>query len=290
MRRWINIPCSHPLTGASNQSRPRTTAIGAALVVILSVSAGAAWAESPAAAARAFIGTLSTDEAEAARAAFGSPDRQKIRFTPGTRGGLSLKAMDSGSAAAAIRLLETSLSAEGVRMVAHIRQREKILGEMTNNPGYRDPKLYYLALFGEPGKGLWSYRFEGHHLSINMTYRDDTLISAVPVILASNPEKTDSPGAPPELLTPLVRDARASAGDAAARQRVIDALTAHIPAPLRTDYRQALADRKVLGLQKKTWSGLDLQGGHASVEVETNQTNHIHITFRDRLRDFGGAK
>ncbi len=265
-------------------------ATGAVIGAILSIGIVSAHAESPAAAAKAFIETLSKDEARNALAAFDASDRKNIRFTPGRRGGLSLKAMDAGSRVAATRLLEKTLSADGVRMVGYIRQREKILGEITDNPGYRDPDLYYLAIFGDPGKGLWSYRFEGHHLSINMTYRDDKLISGVPVILASNPEKTDFPGAPAELLGPLVRDARASAADEAARKRIIEAMTAHIPEPFRAKYRAGLSGRNALAKHRKTWGGMELHSDNAILEIETDQTNHIHITFRDRVWDFGGVK
>ena len=49
-----------------------------------------------------------------------------------------------------------------------------------------------------------------------MTYRGDRLISGVPVMLASDPEKTDRSGARPELLGPLVADARAAVDNDAA--------------------------------------------------------------------------
>lgn len=264
--------------------------IGVLAVVILSLGATVARAESPTSLAKAFIETLSEDESQAALASFGSSDRMAIRFTPGRRGGLSLKAMDTETWLAATRFLQQTLSVEGFRMVELIRQREAILGEITDNPDYRDPKLYYLAIFGDPGNGPWAYRFEGHHLSISMTYRDDQLVSGVPVMLASNPEKTDRSGAPPELLGPLVADARAAVDNDAARTRVIDALTAHIPEPLRARYRAELSERRALMNKSTTWSGFDLKSGDTSLEIETNQTNHIHITFRDTVWDFGGAK
>ena len=80
-----------------------------------------------------------------------------IRFTPGRHGGLSLKAVDTETWLAATRLLKQTLRIEGFRMVEIIRQREAILGEITDNPDYRDPKLYYFAIFGDPGSGLWAY-------------------------------------------------------------------------------------------------------------------------------------
>ena len=53
-------------------------------------------------------------------------------------------------------------------MVELIRQREAISGEITDNLDYRDPKLYFLSIFGDPDSGLWAYRFEGHYLSLNI--------------------------------------------------------------------------------------------------------------------------
>ena len=123
-----------------------------------------------------------------------------------------------------------------------------------------------------------------------MTYRDDRLISGVPVILASDPEKTDRSGARPELLGPLVADARAGVDNDAARTRVIDALTAHISKPLRACYRAEFSEGRTFLNKSTTWSGFDLKSGDTSLEIENNQINHIHITFRDTVWDFGGAK
>ena len=123
-----------------------------------------------------------------------------------------------------------------------------------------------------------------------MTYRDDRLVSGVPVMLASNPEKTDASGAPPELLGPLVNQARLAVTNADARRRVIDALTAHIPGELRDSYRRDLYARPTFREFDETWRGFDLLGGDTVLQIETNQTNHIHITFRDGIWDFGGRR
>jgi len=273
---------------AFGKYRARLTVV--LIATLFSMGAERVAAQSPAETAQAFIETLSNQEARAAIKAFDDSDRKEVRFTPGRRGGLTLKAMDAQTRSAAERFLGATLSAEGLEMVARIRQREEILGRITGNPGYRDPDLYYLAMFGDPGKGRWGYRFEGHHLSVNMTYRDDRLVSGVPVMLASNPEKTDAPGAPPELLAPLVNDARVAATDADARRRVIDALTAHIPGEVRDAYRKDLSARPAFREFDETWTGFELLGGDTELEIETNQTNHIHITFRDKTWDFGAGK
>ena len=62
---------------------------------------------------------------------------------------------------------------------------------------------------------------------MNMTYQGGTLVSGVPVILASNPEKTDEPDAPAELLGPLVEIAGIAPQDATARMQLIKAIVHH---------------------------------------------------------------
>ena len=38
------------------------------------------------------------------------------------------------------------------------------------NASRRDPGLYYTTIFGKPAAAAaWAWRFEGHHLSINVT-------------------------------------------------------------------------------------------------------------------------
>ncbi|MEM6690654.1 MAG: DUF3500 domain-containing protein, partial [Planctomycetota bacterium] len=52
----------------------------------------------------------------------------------------------------------------------------------------RDPNLYYVTVFGTPGNsGRWGLSFEGHHLSLNFSFRDGQLVDATPQFMASNP-------------------------------------------------------------------------------------------------------
>ena len=99
--------------------------IGVLAFVILSLGATVARAEAPTSLAKAFIETLSEDESQAALARFGSSDRMAIRFTPGWRGGLSLKAVDTETWLAATRLLQQTLRIEGfgrLRLFANVKQ------------------------------------------------------------------------------------------------------------------------------------------------------------------------
>ncbi len=52
----------------------------------------------------------------------------------------------------------------------------------------RDPGLYYTSVFGKPGGGApWAWRFEGHHLSINVTQLPGQPPVVGPVFIGSNP-------------------------------------------------------------------------------------------------------
>jgi hypothetical protein len=52
----------------------------------------------------------------------------------------------------------------------------------------RDPELYYFTVFGEPSaRGPWSWRYEGHHASLNWTIVDGALAASTPQFLGANP-------------------------------------------------------------------------------------------------------
>jgi hypothetical protein len=87
-------------------------------------------------------------------------------------------------------LLETALSEQGQTKVSGIIQLERVLQEIENRPyenDYRNPLLYYLAIFGQPAQEApWGWRFEGHHLSLNFSSVDRKL-AITPAFMGSNP-------------------------------------------------------------------------------------------------------
>lgn len=55
---------------------------------------------------------------------------------------------------------------------------------------------YWVAVFGDPaGDEPWSWRFEGHHLSVSTTVVGDR-VSPAPVFLGANPARVDHAGRP----------------------------------------------------------------------------------------------
>jgi hypothetical protein len=73
-------------------------------------------------------------------------------------------------------LLTTGLSHRGMRKALDIMYLDQILFEREQR-AIRDPELYYISVFGEPGKsGHWGWRVEGHHLSLNFTLEDGRVV------------------------------------------------------------------------------------------------------------------
>lgn len=116
----------------------------------------------------AAVRALDTLDAGARRkASFAFEDKERFRWhwtTPGgfPRNGLPLKEMNGSQKAAALALLQASVSPAGYQKSLDIMSLQKDLGN--------DPELYYLSVFGTPGASApWGWRFEGHHLSRNFT-------------------------------------------------------------------------------------------------------------------------
>ena len=52
----------------------------------------------------------------------------------------------------------------------------------------RDPGLYYLRVFGEPGgPAPWGWRFGGHHVSLNNLVVDGALVATTPCFMGADP-------------------------------------------------------------------------------------------------------
>jgi hypothetical protein len=148
-------------------------------------------------AADKFLASLSPEMKKKATFGLDDPHRTKWYFTPQqdkerrfTRKGARLEEMTAEQKTAALNLLKTGLSAKGYETATTIIGLESLLanlegakGAMTRNPGW-----YFVSVFGEPAAtGKWGWRFEGHHLSVNYTLDRGEVVSATPMLLASNP-------------------------------------------------------------------------------------------------------
>src|SRR5947207_6856053 len=74
-------------------------------------------------------------------------------------------------------------------------QRQQTPPRQGATPLVRDPEKYFFSIFGTPSpKDTWGWRVEGHHVSLNFTVVNGTLIAGSPSFFGSNPaEVRDGP-------------------------------------------------------------------------------------------------
>jgi hypothetical protein len=153
-------------------------------------------------AARAWLDSL--DDAQRPVATGAAPgdderdgERRRWFYTPTDHGGLTVHQQRPAQQRAAMRLVATGLSAAGYTTVATTMGLENVLdhaeGFVTrfDRERGRDPGLYYLRVFGEPGGAApWGWRFGGHHVSLNNLVVDGALAATTPCFLGADPARS----------------------------------------------------------------------------------------------------
>ena len=77
---------------------------------------------------------------------------------------------------------------------------DQILYEMEGQNPRRDADAYFFSIFGKPSMtATWGWRFEGHHLSLNLTLHGGEVVSSSPAFFGANPAN-DQPVAAKYLL------------------------------------------------------------------------------------------
>ena len=121
-------------------------------------------------------------------------ERRRWFYTPTDHGGLTVHQQRPAQQRAAMRLVATGLSTPAYVTVATIMGLENVLDHVEgfrarfDRERGRDPGLYYLRVFGEPGGAQpWGWRFGGHHVSLNNLVVDGELVSTTPCFLGADP-------------------------------------------------------------------------------------------------------
>jgi hypothetical protein len=168
-----------------------------------------------AAAAAGWLASLGPEQRAKARYPFPADDeRTTWYYTPTERGGLPLAEMGPVSQRLAHRLVASGLSEGGYNTAATVMGLENVLdakegwrrdydGRTVPHRG-RDPQLYFVSVFGDPGAGSWGWRVGGHHVALNYTVGEDGGISASPLFLGANPATSRLVG--PGVLRPLAAE------------------------------------------------------------------------------------
>jgi hypothetical protein len=178
----------------------------APLVVLLTLSAGAVDAadtdkapgQQMVQAAERFLQVLDHSQKLQATFDYDDPERINWHFIPRDRLGIGLWDLNGAAKDAANELVKTGLTAAGYEKVLQVRSLEEVLylfegGEEAARREKRHPHRYYVSIFGNPAaKGLWGWRFEGHHLSLNYSVKDGKIVSSTPEFFGANPGLIDA--------------------------------------------------------------------------------------------------
>lgn len=130
--------------------------------------------------------------------AFDDGERFDLRLAPLLLEGAELRDMDVAEEAKVRALLAAALSPTGRAKVETIMSLERELAELEGRSfglGWfrqfgRDPRGYFISVFGDPGAGgPWGFRFDGHHVSLNYTLAPGQVPSASPLFLGAQPDR-----------------------------------------------------------------------------------------------------
>jgi len=126
--------------------------------------------------ANTFLASLTPEQRQVASFPFESPERERWGFAPVEqfpRVGLPMHRMSEPQRSRAHALLMSGLSDRGYEMAIAIMARETLRRA--------DPLNYYVSIFGTPSPdGTWSWRVEGHDLSLNFTFLNGSLVASTP--------------------------------------------------------------------------------------------------------------
>ncbi|WP_244367826.1 DUF3500 domain-containing protein [Micromonospora echinofusca] len=179
------------------------------------------------AAASALLGVLDGPTRQAATYPFADDAaRRWLEYRPRPRPGACLADLDRVGRKAVHRLLATALSPHAYAQAMTIVALEEVLDRAEDWRRGRHSGDYWIAVFGTPDADEpWSWRLEGHHLSVTMTVVGD-VVSPAPLFFGANPARVDHAGRPVcRPLAPeedLARALLASLGPAGRAAAIVD--------------------------------------------------------------------
>jgi Protein of unknown function (DUF3500) len=164
--------------------------------------------------------------------------RRWLEYRPRRRPGACLAQISGTARKAAHRLLATGLSEHAYAQAMGIVALEEVLDRRERWRRGRHSNDYWVSVFGDPAADpLWSWRFEGHHLSVTMTVAGDR-VSPAPVFLGANPACVSYAGRPVSRpLAPEEDLARALLGALGPAERALAVVAGRAPGDIRTGTR-----------------------------------------------------
>ena len=119
--------------------------------------------------------------------AAGDPERTNWQFWPTQRIGLPLWLMSKEQRRLTHELLRAVMSSSGYLKTVQVMQLDELMASIDEVGNLVSMDHYRLAIFGEPSiDSVWGWRFEGHHVSLNVSVGADQII-VTPTFLGANP-------------------------------------------------------------------------------------------------------
>ncbi|MCB0656789.1 MAG: DUF3500 domain-containing protein [Saprospiraceae bacterium] len=146
-----------------------------------------------------FLHALNPDQRDKITLAFEDASKSTWHFIPSSmwaRPGIPLGVLNRNQKDLFFEMLHQALSETGYTKTMKIIGLENVLLEMSGDSVMRDPDKYFIAIYGNPEiDSLWSWRFEGHHISLNFTILNGKtsvaprFFGANPAVIPSGPRK-----------------------------------------------------------------------------------------------------
>ncbi|HET8938679.1 MAG TPA: DUF3500 domain-containing protein [Polyangiales bacterium] len=186
-----------PAAGSGSAGMPAAGAAGAAGATTQAPSQLCA---AMVAAAKDFISALDSDALKTA-ALHPFDQRRAFAYEPqvAARPGVPLSMLSDAQQQKLLALVHSGLSEEGFKKAETVRALENLKAVTGFQITMRDPKYYWLAVFGDPSEtGEWGWQFEGHHLALHFTLKA-CMISDTPTFMGAWPAEVGSmaAGGPP---------------------------------------------------------------------------------------------
>jgi hypothetical protein len=143
-------------------------------------------------AAHALLLTLSSNQYREIQYSFADSERLRWSNQPQnlypSRVGLRIDEMNRKQKRALHHLLQTVLSEQGYLKAMNVMRLDAYLHQKaSDSKNHEGSGKYWLVFFGKPDTAqAWSWRFEGHHLSLNFTSTSSG-ISCTPMFFGSDP-------------------------------------------------------------------------------------------------------
>jgi hypothetical protein len=166
----------------------------------LCVAAATLESQAPADAARSaaarFLDALDAKQRGEALHPLDSEARLDWHYTPRKRPGVRLGGLTELQRERLMELLASVFDDAALHKLDQIRELERVLFELESRPGaeasWRDADDYHVSVFGDPREQeRWSWRFEGHHISLTVAGIGATVVGVTPQFLGANPARVE---------------------------------------------------------------------------------------------------